>query len=164
MDLLEHYCVRDVGVTEKLYHHLQKDLEKHGFSDYSVELEHRVAAIIAQQERSGFKLDVPYAITLVASLKERMEQLLERSQELYPPQTVERFSDKTGKRLKDSTVVFNMGSRQQIADKLKGLGWKPKKHTEKGSIIVDEAVLDEIIKEVQCQIEQNTKKSGDLKI
>ena len=59
----------------------------------------------------------------------------------------ERFSEKTGKQLKSEIVTFNPASRQQIAEKLIGLGWKPEKKTEKGSIIVDEAVLDEIIKE-----------------
>jgi hypothetical protein len=50
-------------------------------------------------------------------------------------------------------VVFNPASRQQIAEKLIGLGWKPKKFTEptenypQGQAIVDEATLDQIIKE-----------------
>ena len=39
---------------------------------------------------------------------------------------------------------FNLGSRQQIAERLVMLGWKPKKKPEKGHIIVDEKVLSEI--------------------
>lgn len=148
MSLLIDYCKQDVNVTEQLYHHLVATKEEKGFSDEAVELEHKVAAIIAQQVRNGFKLDVQYATSLIVSLKTRLDQLLERAQELYPPRTVERYSEKTGKRLKDSTVVFNLGSRQQIAEKLMELGWEPGKHTDKGSIIVDEAVLDEIIKEL----------------
>ena len=145
--LMEHYCSRDVEVCAKLYLKLCNGINEKQFSQDSVELEHKVAAIIAEQERSGFKLDVPYAISLVTTLKDRMAEVLERAQQLYPPQTIERYSEKTGKRLKDSTVVFNMGSRQQVAQKLIELGWNPKKHTEKGSIIIDEAILDEIIKE-----------------
>jgi DNA polymerase-1 len=38
--------------------------------------------------------------------------------------------------------VFNVGSRQQIASRLTSLGWKPTKFTEKGSVIVDETVLE----------------------
>ena len=147
MPLLIDYCKQDVNVTEQLYHHLLKVKEEKEFSDESVELEHKVAAIIAQQERSGYKLDVPHTLSLVTTFKKIVDQFLERSQELYPPRTVERYSEKTGKRLKDAVVTFNMGSRQQIAEKLMEFGWKPEKHTEKGSIIVDEAVLDEIIKE-----------------
>ena len=39
---------------------------------------------------------------------------------------------------------FNLGSRQQIAERLVMLGWKPKKKTDKGHIIVDEKVLSQI--------------------
>ena len=41
-------------------------------------------------------------------------------------------------------VPFNVGSRQQIAERLISLGWSPKKKTEKGSVIVDESVLEEL--------------------
>ena len=73
MPLLEHYCIGDVEVTALLYQHLIKELAKHQFSDYSVELEHRVAAIIAQQERNGFRLDLPYATTLLADIQGKLE-------------------------------------------------------------------------------------------
>ena len=39
---------------------------------------------------------------------------------------------------------FNLGSRQQIGERLMMLGWKPKKKTDKGHVIVDEKVLSEI--------------------
>ncbi len=145
--LLSDYCVRDVEVTCKLYHHLVSEFNQKEFSLESLELEQSVAAIIAQQTRNGFKLDQPYAMCLITTLKTRLAELLERSSQLYPEETVERYSEKTGKRLKDAIVTFNLGSRQQIAKKLQELGWRPSKHTEKGSIIVDEAILDEIIKE-----------------
>jgi DNA polymerase-1 len=145
--LLDDYCVRDVEVTAKLYLKLVNDFNEKEFSLESLELEQSVAAIIAQQERNGFKLDQIYATCLLTDIKSKVEGIYERMQQRWPPVTVERFSDKTGKRLKDSVVTFNPGSRQQIAEKLIELGWKPTKKTEKGSIIVDEAVLDEIIKE-----------------
>lgn len=141
MDLMEHYCKRDCEVTYKLYNHLTKELAKQQFSDYSVELEHRVAAIIAQQERNGFRLDLPYATTLLADIQGKLDRIYESMQERWPPYELERISEKTGKTLKPQTVTFNPGSRQQIAEKLKELGWKPDKFTEKGSVIVDEAVL-----------------------
>ena len=145
--LLEYYCCRDVRVLVHLFRQLAVTVDSQGFANDSIVLEHSVAAIISKQEKSGFKLDVPFAINLLSSLKARMSTLLEKSEELYPTQILERYSEKTGKRLKDEIRVFNIGSRQQLAEKLQELGWKPKKHTEKGSIIVDESVLDEIIKE-----------------
>jgi DNA polymerase I-like protein with 3'-5' exonuclease and polymerase domains len=39
---------------------------------------------------------------------------------------------------------FNLGSRQQIADQLISRGWKPTVRTEKGSIIINEPVLQAI--------------------
>lgn len=141
MDLLEHYCIRDVEVTERLYHHLQGLVQKHGFSEYSVELEHKVAAIIAKQERNGFKLDIPKAIALVADLQGKVDGIYQAMQDRWPPYEVARVSEKTGKQLKPMLVTFNPGSRQQIAEKLKELGWKPKEFTPTGHAIVDEGVL-----------------------
>ena len=140
-DLLEHYCVRDVDVLVRLYVRLRDDVEAKGFSEESVLLEHQVASIISKQERNGFKLDVPYATSLLASLKTRMSLINDKMQEQWPPYERERISEKTGKQLKSETITFNPASRQQVAEKLMGLGWKPKKFTDKGSVIVDETTL-----------------------
>ena len=64
--------------------------------------------------------------------------------QVFRPIVTERVSEKTGKRLKDKIEIFNAGSRKQIAERLMALGWKPTKHTEKGSVIVDEKVLSNI--------------------
>ncbi len=146
-DLLEHYCLRDVAVLRDLYVRLCRDIESKGFSQESVTLEHQVASIIAKQERNGFKLDTIYATCLLADLKGKMAGIYERMQEQWPPVTKERYSEKTGKRLKDETITFNPASRQQIGEKLIELGWKPKKFTPTGVPQVDEQILDEIIKE-----------------
>lgn len=140
-DLLNHYCVRDVEVTAKLYAKLNSELAEKQFSQESVDLEHRVAAIISEQERNGFKLDQPYTQVLLADIKSKVAGIYERMQERWPPVTLERHSDKTGKRLKDSVVTFNPGSRQQIGERLKELGWKPKEFTETGIPKIDETVL-----------------------
>jgi DNA polymerase I-like protein with 3'-5' exonuclease and polymerase domains len=140
-NLLEHYCVRDVAVLRDLFVRLCSDLESKGFSQESVTLEHQVASIIAKQERNGFKLDTIYATCLLADLKGKMAGIYEQMQEQWPPVTKERYSEKTGKRLKDETITFNPASRQQIGEKLIELGWKPKKFTPTGQPIVDEAVL-----------------------
>ena len=145
VSLLEHYCIRDVEVLEKTYVFLTEQLEKKQFSAESLELEHQVAAIIAQQERNGFKLDTIHATCLLASLKTKMAGIYEQMQERWPPVTVERYSEKTGKRLKDSIIAFNPGSRQQIGEKLIELGWKPTKMTPTGQPIVDEDTLKGVL-------------------
>jgi DNA polymerase I-like protein with 3'-5' exonuclease and polymerase domains len=141
MALLEHYCKRDVDVLVRVFNHLEAEIDSKGFSRDSVHLEHSVAAIINKQEKNGFKLDVVHATCLLSDLKLKMGVIYDKMQELYPPYEVERFSEKTGKQLKSETITFNPASRQQIAEKLIGLGWKPTKKTEKGSIIVDEGTL-----------------------
>ena len=145
--LLEYYCRRDVAVLSSLYFHLGECVKSQVFSEESVRLEHDVAAILSKQEKNGFKLDTIHATCLLAELKGKMSAINDKMQELYPPYEVERISEKTGKILKPELVVFNPASRQQIAEKLIGLGWKPKKFTEptanhpKGQVIVDEATL-----------------------
>jgi DNA polymerase-1 len=142
--LLDHYCIRDVEVTAKLFVRLSSDVVEKQFSQESVELEHRVAQIISEQERNGFKLDQIYATCLLTDIKSKVAGIYEQMQQRWPPITVERFSDKTGKRLKDSVVTFNPGSRQQIGERLKELGWKPKEFTETGQPKVDETILANI--------------------
>ena len=136
------YCIRDVEVTDDLYHHLTYFLNQ--WDQRCVELEHQVAVIVSRQERKGFKLDVTKAISLVATWKEMLSTIEEELQSIFPPIVTERISEKTGKQLKDGVEVFNPGSRQQIAKRLISLGWKPTKFTEKGQVIVDEKVLDGI--------------------
>lgn len=147
LPLMIDYCKQDVEVTEKLFHHLQQVKEDKEFSDESVELEHKVAAIIAQQVRNGFKLDVAYATNLLADIKREMDGVYQQLQKRWPPIVTPRFHKKTGKPIKDDVVMFNPGSRQQIGEKLIELGWKPEKFTESGQPQVDEVVLNEIVKE-----------------
>lgn len=140
--LLLHYCKRDVELTGKLYEHLRQEQSKTKTSEEALQLEFSVQAIIAEQERNGFKLDTPYAMQLLSTIKGEMDEIETNMRKVFPDIVHERYSEKTGKRLQDRVEVFNVGSRQQIASRLIGLGWKPTKHTEKGSVIVDEAVLE----------------------
>lgn len=138
MALLEHYCKRDVDVLVRVFNHLEAEIDSKGFSRDSVHLEHSVAAIIKKQETNGFKLDVVHATCLLSDLKLKMGVIYDKMQELYPPYEVERFSEKTGKQLKSETITFNPASRQQIAEKLIGLGWKPTKRTPAAQKYFDE--------------------------
>lgn len=140
--LLLHYCKRDVELTGKLYEYLRTEQAKTKTSEEALQLEFSVQAIIAEQERNGFKLDTPYAMSLLSTIKGEMDEIVGRMREVFPDIVHERVSEKTGKRLQDRVEVFNVGSRKQIAERLIGLGWEPTKFTEKGSVIVDEAVLE----------------------
>lgn len=141
MSALLWYCVQDTKVTAELYKHLTQEMEN-DFSKESITLEHEVAIIIAGQERNGFKLDMPKAIQLLSELKTKLDIIQVEMETIFPPVVISgRTHSTSGKPLNDIITPFNPGSRQQIAKRLQEKGWKPKKHTEKGSIIVDEEVL-----------------------
>lgn len=143
-DEMIEYCIADVELTEQVHKWLELQLGKEGFSQQSIDLEHTVGWIATEQERNGFKLDVPYAEKLMMDLMFEMNNIEAELQSIFPPIVEERWSEKTGKRLKDKVTVFNPGSRKQIAERLQSLGVKFTKKTEKGNIIVDEKVLDGI--------------------
>jgi DNA polymerase-1 len=140
-DEMLQYCIQDTKVTAELYKHLTKEMNN-DFSKESIDLEHQVAIIIAEQERNGFKLNQASALSLLAELKTKLDIIQVAMQDLFPPRVESGRTHKTsGKPLKDIVEPFNPGSRQQIAERLQEKGWKPKKRTEKGSVIVDEEVL-----------------------
>ena len=140
------YCKQDAIIAGKLYEHFIKyfaeEPKQAQTSKKALDLELDVQLIITEQVSNGFKLDTPYAMQLLSTIKGEMDEIVSRMREVFPDITHERYSEKTGKRLQDRVEVFNVGSRKQIAERLIGLGWKPAKFTEKGSVIVDEAVLE----------------------
>ena len=136
------YCKQDVVVTVKLYEHLLPQMKK--YSGKSIELEHQVRAIVDKQEENGFTLNIQEASCLVARLSEEATVIEEEMQGIFPPIVTERYSEKTGKRLKDNVEVFNPASRQQIGKRLMNKGWKPKNFTPTGQPIVDEGTLKDV--------------------
>ena len=133
-DMLD-YCKQDVNITHKLYDTLKK--EGIGFSKSSIYLEHQVRVIVNQQEKNGFALDVRKAMSLYNKLKDEAEELEKWGKIYFDPTRIDL-------KTKTKYIPFNIGSRQQIAERLQGLGWKPNKFTEKENVIVNEEVLDSI--------------------
>ena len=137
------YCIQDVEVLHRIYNYLEAELKRQEFSTQAQELEHEVQAIIAIQERNGFRLNEHSAMQLLAELKTRLESIIVEMQRIFPPKiTSGRTHKTTGRPLSDIVEDFNPGSRKQIAERLIEKGWKPEKFTEKGSVIVDETTLE----------------------
>jgi len=142
---MQDYCIQDVELTADLYEHLTKAIsEWQDAGKQSWELEHDIQIICSRMERTGFKLDLHKANAFHDELVDEMDSIERQMQETFPPVTIQRWSEKTGKRLKDKIEVFNPGSRKQIAERLQGLGVRFSKLTEKGNIIIDDAVLSDI--------------------
>jgi len=135
------YCIRDAELTEAVYNRLMVELD--GFSKESQDLEHQVQWIIQEQERNGWLLDQRLCHILCAKFKERMNEIESDLQALFPPIVEERYSEKTGKRLKDKITVFNVGSRQQVAERLSAKGAVWTELTPTGKPMVDEKTLKE---------------------
>lgn len=160
---MRYRCEEDVKLNRKVLTEVLKELE--GFSEESIQLEHEVAAIIAEQTRNGWLLDERKAFLLLAELKEKKLELQEVVRETFKPcaefvrQVTPRYTatgalSKVGlKKLGDSWdtvggsfslidwVDFNLGSRQQIGKRLIKAGWVPANFTPTGQPKVDETTL-----------------------
>lgn len=139
-EMLE-YCIQDTEVTYKLY----KVLEEKGYSQEAMDLEHEVASLIFKQEQHGFTFDREKAETLSIKLKARQAELAEELQGVFEPIVAERWSTKTGKRLKDSVTVFNPSSRHHVAQRLKDkYNWDAQEFTSDGKAKLDDSILSKL--------------------
>ena len=176
-EMLE-YCKQDVRVTKNLYQHLSNQDEE------AISIEHQTANIIKQQTDNGMILNEERAYELLAEMKEKVLDIEDEVHERFKPLPVwvELVHPKDKMKNKDGTISkryqaqldkgahfdvckwgyfeypdFNLGSRQQIAKYLQHFGWKPKKFTDKGSIIVDEKILKSVrIPEAQLIVDYLT--------
>lgn len=152
------YCEQDVEVNVKLWFDLPT------LPEDAVDLEHRFAEIIRQQELNGFCFDVERAQRLYNKLAELRTALRKDLQDTFPAKRTqmktpqywvgadsERYRTKAeaGKGAvrgpnKVKIEPFNPDSRQQVAKRLTDLGWKPKVFTSSGLPEVSETTLASI--------------------
>lgn len=153
---MQAYCEQDVRVTAALHQRLAGlDLGAR-----AVELEHRVAEIIARQEERGFAFDVAAAEALTQELlRERAVAAQELTQVFSPwyepdgkdPVCVPKVSraalgiTKGVPYTKVRLVTFNPGSRAHLAKRLRALyGWTPEAYTPTGEPKIDDEVLSRL--------------------
>jgi DNA polymerase-1 len=140
---MEQYCHADCKANWDVYEYMEAYREKLKFSEDSVQLEHDVATYTSIQETNGFAFKFDEACKLHNSHSERMQEIEHELQEVFPPIVEQRWSEKTGKPLKDKVTVFNPGSRQQVASRLESKGAVWTEFTETGKPKVDETTLKE---------------------
>ena len=125
-----------------------------------VELEHKVAQILTEQELYGWRFDEAAARELESTLRQELESLKKVLRDRHPYVFGEEFTPRrpnktqgyfTGAsftRLKET----NPTSRDHIAYILKKFyGWVPTEKTDKGKDVVDEIVLKDIGSEIALQ-------------
>lgn len=157
---MQEYCCGDISVTAALYRLI---LDKN-YSAQALEIEHRIAFIMAEMERTGFGFDVEAAEKLYVELAGKREELSQELRNLFQPWFVKDGPVKEPKKplarlgywghknddgswtgypfQKVKLTVFNPNSRDHIADRLMRVrGWKPTEMTPGGKPKVDEDVL-----------------------
>ena len=68
------YCLQDVNLTHKVYEYLIREQDGHDWSQ-ALKLEHKVAEIIAEQERNGFYFDREAAEQFIDKLQGEINAL-----------------------------------------------------------------------------------------
>lgn len=148
-EMLE-YCAQDVEVSVALARLFEPKLEQ--YKD-SIDLEHRIAAIMSWQEREGYPFDSTKAVKLESKLRIELETLSDEMRSAFawvdggeftplrPNQTRGYVKGATFTRLKE----FNPTSRHHIAWAFKTFrGWEPTEFTDTGTPKIDETVLTEL--------------------
>jgi DNA polymerase I-like protein with 3'-5' exonuclease and polymerase domains len=152
---MEDYCAGDVETLEAVH----KKFLSINYSKQALELEHRVAHIIARQERRGFTFDVTAAVNLYAQLSKERTKIEADLRTLFKPFYVRKapvFTPKADNKRYGyiaqaeltplALTEFNPGSRDHISNRLISLrGWTPLEFTNDGKPKVDETVLSQLV-------------------
>ena len=148
-EMLE-YCIQDVEVSEKLANLFIPKLDQY---KQCIELEHKMAQIMAWQERKGFPFNEAKAHELESKLRSELDELSAEMQNAFhwvdggqftpkrPNKTRGYVADAPMSRLRE----FSPTSRQHIAWAFANhRGWEPKELTDSGRPKIDEKILMEI--------------------
>lgn len=153
------YCHQDVLVTAKLFVKLIKTMERIGFTEGSIWLQHNITDVLRRQQENGFYFNPQEATYLLSRLRQMEAQLVDEVREVFPAKRelvacrklYKKDGDFTAQYLKDRAryildlderrgvytayedVEFNLGSPKQRVDKLLSLGWEPYTFTDKGN-------------------------------
>ncbi len=144
------YCDQDVVVTTALF---ALQMSK-GLSQDAIDLEHSIAPILARQTRYGFLFNQQKADKLEMELLLAKQRLTDQLRQVFlpweefGPEKIAKRNDRSRGRVKGEPYrnvkkfVFNPGSRDHIAKRLKALyGWKPSVFTPEGKPKIDEDTL-----------------------
>lgn len=119
---MEDYCIQDVLLLERLHQHLTKEMESMGFSDTSIELEHKAAQICGRMMNNGYPIDVPKAQTLLATLSGKMADIENKLQEVFPPTIEETKTPQYWEVVDDSWKEYRADTKGALLEVLKQVG------------------------------------------
>jgi DNA polymerase I-like protein with 3'-5' exonuclease and polymerase domains len=125
-----------------------------------IQLEHRVAQILTDQELHGWYFDEPAAWELESTLRRELETVSQILRDRHPlvfgSEFTPRRANKTQGYIEGATFSrlkdLNPTSRDHIAWVMQTYyGWKPTEFTDKGKPVIDEVVLKDIGSEIALQ-------------
>lgn len=158
------YCIQDVRVTATLWQRIENEAKLWGIDPHDhnpppgkdcIDLEHRVAEIVEKVQKHGFRFDELKAASLHGKISAKHGAIRDQLTAAFPPRIVESvFVPKVNNKsrgyikgvpfTKRTTVVFNPASRQQVAERLQLLGWKPTEFGKDGTPTVDDEILNSL--------------------
>ena len=153
------YCHQDVKVTARLFVRLIKTMDRIGFEEGSIWIQHNITEVIKWQHKNGFNFNIQGAVALLSQLRQKEAELVDEVREIFPAKrtlvarrrafkkdghpTVQYIKDKAryictgvdreGYYEAFEDVEFNLGSPKQRVDKLLSLGWRPRTFTKTGN-------------------------------
>lgn len=147
---MQEYCEQDVNLTKKLW-----DLvNSKGIPETTLDIEHKFATILFNQEMRGVHFDFDKAVDLASELQAKKIELESQLKTAFPDEVKEEiFIPKVNNKskgyvkdvpfIKKTIVEFNPSSRDMIADRLmRKYNWKPKHLTNTGKPILNEEIIE----------------------
>ena len=149
------YCIRDVDVNCKVYDALKSEIKGQQWGE-SIDLEHKVAAIMSKQEIDGVKFDEQLARQTVQLLTDTMDRVDQQLSYKLPVKvqavgtpvlkpfkkdgTITARAEKLSEKAVDVVGPFqaitfstvDLGSDKQVKEWLTSIGWKPTERTATG--------------------------------
>jgi hypothetical protein len=145
------YCDQDVRVTAALL----GVIERKGVDPRASRMEHELAWVLAEVEQQGWPFDYAAAEKLYFEICAERERVRQELTDLFPARYVDRgrFVPKRPNRNvgyekgaplhKVELLVFNPGSRKQVAENLKRkYGWEPEEFTDTGEPKINDEILE----------------------
>lgn len=155
------YCEQDVAVNLALWRRIEAKIKSGSVSQFAIEIEHKAAWVLAQQERNGFKFNTSKAVELYSILADRREKIKQELVDTFgtwyvsngvvtPKKSINYKDPLKGDRVENAPytrvthVQFNPASRDHIAKVLIERGWQPTVFTDGGKPKIDEDILEKL--------------------
>ena len=117
------YCHQDVLVTAKLFVKLIKTMERIGFTEGSIWLQHNITDVLRRQQENGFYFNPQEATYLLSRLRQMEAQLVDEVREVFPARRVLVAERRMYKKDGSPTAIYRQDQGRYILDEDRLAGW-----------------------------------------